>query len=97
MASQVLVADAVQHDAHPSLYPHVGRAEVDVRKSGNQHFLNPLLRRYPHGHALRAVVVVVEHREHPLAGEEGGFPVGELLPHPRQGRAQAPHALELPG
>ncbi len=90
------VRRSIKVDAHPPTWTCVRRHEITIRRSRDQQVLRGMGGFAPHGVPSGAVVIggVREAGKHPLAGPEGGLAVGQFLPRVRQGKADAPQAIE---
>ena len=103
-ARLLLVLDQVRDDvpvdldvevhAEPAAVADVGRAEVALRRLGDQRLLHVGARRAPEGHAV-VVMLVREHHEGLLAADEPGrFAVAQAFGHLGQRQAEAAQVFE---
>src|SRR6478609_2174721 len=90
----VPVRVVVEPHPDPPADADVGRPEELPGLVLDEVALHTVVRRRPEGHPV-VVVVVGEHDEHPLAGDEpAGFAVARPLLRLREGHAQGPDALD---
>ena len=95
MDSQVFVVDLGEFDADPAVDSDVGWAEVGLGVAVDESGLGSGLGGDPDRDVAALVVVVGEHAEDFLAGEEGGFAVGDLFGDVGQAEADLTDAFEM--
>jgi hypothetical protein len=91
-----LVVYRVEFDTDPSRRPDIRGPKVHCRRLFDQRFLYSWSCRHPHRNMSVVVVIVGEHREHPLRREEGRLTVRELLDCAWDRQAHAPQPGNLP-
>jgi len=93
--SQLLIVHPGELDTHPPRNADIRRAEVGLRILLDECRLRSRSRRHPHGDMAIAMVVVGEHRKHPLGREKRRLSVRYLFDCTGNGLADASHSLKL--